>query len=363
MSSLLFQPFQIGGLTLPNRFVRSATWDATADDVGAVTDKSVALYRKLGRGGIGLIITGHAFISPLGQAGHGQYGGYSDDLIPGLSRLAQAAHDGGAKIALQIAHSGITSAYLHNAGLTAQAVSAIPQVKRPHRETSDEDITVLVADFAAAAWRAVAAGFDAVQLHGAHGYLISQFLSPRFNHRTDRWGGSLENRRRFPLEVLKAVRQAVGDTFPVLIKLGTQDDRAGGLPVDEGIAAAQELAAAGIDAIEVSCGFGNSMQTLEAGEGEKTYFRDRAAQVKQAVKVPVMAVGGIRSLATAESIIERGDADLISMCRPFIREPGLIARWQRGKVTPARCISCNKCLGSAATGETLDCREEHPVGD
>ncbi len=363
MSNGLFQPFPIGRLTLANRFVRSATWDATADSAGAVTDRSVALYRQLGKSGIGLIITGHAFVSPLGQAGHGQYGGYSDDLIPGLSRLARAAQDGGARVALQIAHAGIQSAYLHNAGLTAQAVSAIPQIKRPHREMTDEEITVLVSDFAAAAERAVAAGFDAVQLHGAHGYLISQFLSPLFNHRTDCWGGSPENRRRFPLEVLRAVRQAVGDAFPVFIKLGTQDDRANGLSADEGLAVAAELATAGINAIEVSCGSGNSMRTLEAGEGESTYFRDRAAQVKRAVSVPVVAVGGIRSLATAQDIIASGDADLISMCRPFIREPGLVARWQRGETAPARCISCNKCISSAARSEPLVCGEEQPTGE
>lgn len=363
MASKLFQPFQIGRLTLPNRFVRSATWDATADSAGVVTERSVAIYRQLGRGGVGLIITGHAFVSPLGQAGHGQYGGYSDDLLPSLSRLAQAAHDGGAKIALQIAHAGLRSAYLHDAGLTAQAVSAIPRIKRPHREMTDEDIAALIDDFAAAAGRAVAAGFDAVQLHGAHGYLISQFLSPLFNHRTDRWGGSPENRWRFPLEVLKAVRKAVGASFPVFIKLGTQDDRANGLTADGGLAVAVELAAAGIDAIEVSCGFGNSMQTLEVGEEQEPYFRDRAAQVKQAVSVPVMVVGGIRSLEMAQDVIESGDADLISMCRPFIREPGLIARWQRGETTPARCISCNRCLGSAARGETLACGEEQLAGE
>ncbi len=358
MSIGLFQQYRIGNLVLKNRFVRSATWDATADSTGAVTDTSVALYRDLGQGGVGLIISGHTFVSPLGQAGYAQYGVYSDDMIPGLRRIVQAAHEGDAKIALQIAHSGISTNYLRHVGLTALAVSAMPRIKRPHREMTGEDIEATIADFAAAAVRAAEAGFDAVQLHGAHGYLMSQFLSPLYNHRTDHWGGSSRNRRRFHFEVLRAVRRAIGDAFPVLIKLGIEDDKDGGLTAGEGIHTAQAMAEAGIFAIEISNGFGNAIQTLKEGEGELAYFRERAALVKRAVKVPVIAVGGIRTLEMARNIIESGDADLVSMCRPLIREPGLIARWQRGETTPALCISCNKCMAIAAKGDPLECGEE-----
>lgn len=362
MSIDVFQPFQIGKLTLPNRFMRSATWDATADGVGAVTDTSAAFYRELGRGGIGLIVTGHAFVNPAGQAGYNQYGAYSDDLVPGLKRLAQAAHEGGAAIALQIAHCGIRSVYLHKVGLTAQAVSADPTVKRPHLEMTDEDIITLIDDFAAAAGRAKEAGFDAVQLHGAHGYLLSQFLSPLFNRRTDRWGGSLENRQRFLLEALKAVRKTVGDDLPVLIKLGTRDDRGeGGLTEEEGLDTARALAAAGIGGIEVSCGLGNPMQNLPEGTEEDTYLRDRAARVKQAVNVPVMALGGIRRLETAQDIVNSGDADMVSMSRAYIREPGLINRWRSGDTAPARCISCSKCMAIAGNGEPVRCGEDYPA--
>jgi 2,4-dienoyl-CoA reductase-like NADH-dependent reductase (Old Yellow Enzyme family) len=357
MPANLFEPYKIGRLELRNRFVRSATWDATADSSGAATEKSVAIYRKLGQGGVGLIVSGYAFISSLGQAVFGQYGAHTDDMIPGLRRLVQAAHQGGAKIALQIVHAGISSDYLYRQGITPLAVSSTPRTNRPHRQMTEEDIENIVADFAAAARRGVEAGFDAIQLHGAHGYLMSQFISPLTNFRTDRWGGSPENRRHFHLEVVSRIRQALGTQFPLLIKFGVQDDREGGLTLNEGIKAAELMVVRGIDAIEVSAGIGSSARVTKESDPERAYFRERAAAVKQAVTVPVIVVGGIRSLAMAQSIIDSGDADLISMSRPFIRQPDLIARWQRGEATAA-CISCNRCMGIVRKGEPLECGEE-----
>jgi 2,4-dienoyl-CoA reductase-like NADH-dependent reductase (Old Yellow Enzyme family) len=190
MPEVLFEPCRIGNLEIRNHFVRSATWDATADINGKVTDASVEIYRRLGEGDIGLIVSGYAFVSEHGQAIHGQYGAHSNDMIPGLSRLVQAVHEGGGKIALQIVHAGINSVYLPQEGTTVLAVSEMPEVKRSHREMSDEDIEGIIDDFAMAAVRGREAGFDAVQLHGAHGYLMSQFISPLFNQRTDRWGGA-----------------------------------------------------------------------------------------------------------------------------------------------------------------------------
>lgn len=355
MSIDLFESYRIGRLELRNRLVRSATWDATADSSGAVTNGSVPLYRELGQGGVGLIVSGYAFVSPLGQAAQGQYGAHTDDMVPGLHRLVQAAHQGGAKIALQVVHAGINSAYLRRKGVTTLAVSRMPQISTPHREITDEEIEAVISDFVSAAVRAREAGFDAVQFHGAHGYLMSQFLSPLFNLRTDKWGGSAENRRRFHLEVIRRVRQALGDDFPVMIKFGVQDDSEGGLPLSEGLETAQQMVENGIDAIEVSAGVGASARATREGD---PYFRERAAAVKRAVTVPVMVVGGIRSLEMAKSIVDSGDADLISMCRPFIREPGLVARWQRGEGEPARCISCSKCHAIVGRGETLECGEE-----
>ena len=358
MSIDLFGPCSIGSLELRNRFVRSATWDATADDSGTITDDTVILYRKLGQGGVGLILSAFTFISPLGHAAPGQYGVHTDDMLPGLRRLAQAAHQGGAKIALQVMHAGISSRYLRQKGIATLAVSRMQEEKTPHRVMTDEEIETIISDFASAALRTREAGFDAIQLHGAHGYLMSQFLSPLFNFRTDRWGNSAENRRRFHLEVIQKVRQAVGDDFPLMIKFGVQDDREGGLPLSEGLETARQMVDKGIDAIEVSAGVGVASPTMKKGEAEQVYFRERTAAVKGAVTVPVMGVGGIRSLEMAKSIVDSGDADFISMSRPFIRERDLIERWQRGDGKPARCISCNRCFISGMKGEPLECGQE-----
>jgi 2,4-dienoyl-CoA reductase-like NADH-dependent reductase (Old Yellow Enzyme family) len=358
MSIDLFAPYKIRNLEMRNRFMRSATWDGTADAAGAVTDGSVALYRELGKGHIGLIVTGHAFISLAGQAGPGQYGIYSDDMIPGLRRLTEAVHQGGGRIAVQIAHAGINSAYLEGKGIPTLAVSASAETPRPHREMTEDDIETIISEFEAAAGRAVQAGFDAVQLHGAHGYLMSQFLSPLTNYRTDRWGGTPKNRRRFHVEVTRRVRRRLGKDLPLLIKFGVKDDQEGGLAIEEGLDTARQMAASGIDGIEVSGGVG--MAAVAKGEA---YFRERAAAVKRAVNVSVMAVAGIRSVATAQDIVDSGDADMISMSRPFIREPGLVARWNNDATEVAKCISCSRCFVFPRRGLPLQCGQEHRVPD
>lgn len=357
----LFEPCLVGKMELRNRFVRSATSDATADSSGAVTDASVALYRVLGQGGLGLIVSGFAFVSEHGQVISGQYGVHNDDMIPGLRRLVQAVHEGGAKIALQIVHSGINSPCFSAKGVVPMAVSMMPDVSTLHRQMIGEEIEDIIAHFAKAAVRGVEAGFDAIQLHGAHGYLMSQFLSPRFNRRTDQWGGSAENRRRFHLEVIRKVRQTIGADFPLMVKFGVEDDKARGLTLSESVETAQQMVGNGIDAIEISTGSGvltTVIPVMRKGELERAYFRERAAAVKRAVKVPIMVVAGIRSLEAAKDIVDSGDADLISMCRPFIREPHLVARWQRGEVEAAKCVSCNKCLNIVGRGKLLECREE-----
>jgi len=352
----LFQSFRIGKLELRNRFVRSATWDGSADDSGRVTNRSIALYQKLGQGEIGLIVTGHAFVSKLGQATPGQYGIYSDDMIPGLRELTLAIHKAEGKIAVQIAHAGINSGYLERQGIKVPAVSADVEVRRPHYEMSDEDIEVIITDFTAAAQRALEAGFDAVQLHGAHGYLMSQFLSPITNRRRDRWGGSPENRRRFHLEVVSRIRKVVGPDFPILIKFGVKDDDENGLPIEDGAETARQMQTQGIDAIEVSGGIG--MSPVSRGEA---FYRDRAAFVKRAISIPVIAVGGIRSIQTAQSIIDNGEADLVSMSRPFIREPSLVARWKAENQGTAKCISCSRCFIFPSRGLPLQCGQDNKI--
>ncbi|MCX5999586.1 MAG: NADH:flavin oxidoreductase [Chloroflexi bacterium] len=364
-----FSPISIKkSLALRNRFMRSATHDWSADESGAPTAKSLSTYEKLGEGEMGLITTGYAFVSAQGQAAPAQYGAHNDSLISGLSRMAQAAHKGGGKIALQIVHAGLASPYLAAKGVTCLTPSHMADSSFPHHEMTHSQIETTIEDFGSAAARARQAGFDAVQFHGAHGYLMSQFLSPLTNRRTDIWGGSPENRRRFHVEAVKEVRQRVGPDFPVLIKFGIMDDEPGGTTLAEGIATAVEMVAVGLDAIEVSAGIGvNSLQRTirkpSTPDNEKPWFRDRAAALKRAVDVPVMLVGGIRSPEMAESILNAGEADVISMSRPFIREPQLIRRWLAGDHRPARCITCNLCYRMLRERqEVLDsyCWQESP---
>jgi 2,4-dienoyl-CoA reductase-like NADH-dependent reductase (Old Yellow Enzyme family) len=236
-------------------------------------------------------------------------------------------------------------------------------LKRPHREMTREEIEDIIKDFAAAARRVGEAGFDAVQLHGAHGYLMSQFASPFYNQRKDLWGGSPEKRRRFHLLLIEKVREAVGKDFPVLIKFGVQDNLPGGMPFSEGLETCIQMAAAGIDSIEISTGVGAGSAAItrsafKKGETDRVVFLEQATAVKKAMTLPVAVVNGIRSLEKAEELISSHQVDMVSLCRPFIREPLLIHRWLKGDTRPAACISCNKCFPNLERGQIMECGEE-----
>jgi len=363
MTYKVLQPYRINSMKLRNHIMRSATWDGTADKRGEATPDSMVIYRALASGDVGLIVTGYAFVShPLGQANPGQYGIYNDACISGWKQIVKEVHQrGDSKIAMQIVHAGINSGYLAQKGREMLAVSKIERVQYPHRAMTEDEILGIIDDFAAAAIRVKEAGFDAVQLHGAHGYLISQFASPLYNLRTDRWGGTPENRRRFVLEVTGKIRKTVDNDFPILIKFGVQDDREGGMSLKEGIETCRQMVGAGIDAIEISGGVGNAPLSIKENEIDKTVFRERASEVKKEVTVPVAVVHGIRSLKMAEDIVASGDADMVSMCRPFIREPHLVLRWEQGDTKQAACISCAKCMRLVGRGKPLECIEERTL--
>ena len=355
-----FSPISIRGLELKNRFMRSATHETGADKSGWPTEKGKSFYKALGQGDIGLVVTGYAFVSDDGRALAGQYGAHKDDMIPGLRELADGVHEGGGKVALQIAYGGLHHTVAKPEGELCLAPSIMESNEMPHRELTAEEIESIIRDFGAAAARGREAGFDAVQFHGAHGYLMGQFLSPVTNRRTDKWGGSPENRRRFNIEVVREARRRVGPGFPLMIKFGIMDDEPGGTTLEEGIAAAREMVAAGIDAIEISFGRGGDFMLGIVGkhttpENEKPWFRERAAALKAAVSVPVAVVGAIRSFDMAQAILDAGEADLISMSRPFLREPKLISRWLSGDRSPAKCITCTRCTKLLlTTQEVLD---------
>jgi 2,4-dienoyl-CoA reductase-like NADH-dependent reductase (Old Yellow Enzyme family) len=346
--SILFTPLRIGSSTIPNRFVRSATHDYMADDEGFVTDRQVELHRRLADGEVGLIITGHAYVQASGKASPRQIAVFDDRFVAGLGRITAAVHAYPSRVFLQIAHAGRqTKPKLCGCVPVSPSPVYDPVSKVMPRELTAAEIRQLIADFAAAALRAKAAGFDGVQLHAAHGYLLSSFLSPHTNRRTDEWGGSVENRARALLEALRGIKVSCGPDFPVIVKLNSEDFLEGGLTVDESVLVAGMLDAAGVDGIEVSGGMAEagrgSIWPGLRSEADEGYFVASAARVKKAVGVPVFGLGGIRTLAVAEGLVADGRVDLVSMSRPFIRDPYLVRHFREGAVTKSECISCNKC--------------------
>jgi 2,4-dienoyl-CoA reductase-like NADH-dependent reductase (Old Yellow Enzyme family) len=360
--SKLFEQTSIKTLSLANRFVRSATWEGMADTDGSCSPKLIDLMVNLAKGGVGLIIAGHAYVSREGQAGPWQIGVHSEEMLPGLSRMADAVHSAGGKIVLQLAHAGC---YALPQVTQMEAVGPSPGVhgKTPGcRELSREEIRVISDAFGKAALRAKTAGFDGVQIHAAHGYLLSEFLSPFFNSRTDEYGGSIEKRGRIVLEVLRSIRAEVGDNYPLLVKLNSEDFIDGGLSVEDMLSVAAMLAEAGIDAVEMSGGtiyasgeYSSIRTGNPAAPEQEVYYREAAARFKEKIDVPLMLVGGIRSLEVAEDLIDKGSADYISLCRPLIREPGLVERWRADDRRRAACLSENACFGPLLKGEGLYC--------
>jgi 2,4-dienoyl-CoA reductase-like NADH-dependent reductase (Old Yellow Enzyme family) len=346
----LFEETSIKGMKMRNRIARSATWEGMCNSDGRPTQKLISCYENLARGGVGLIISGYSFVRPEGKQLPGKMGIHTDDFEKDFKNLTRAVHTAGGTIAIQLVHAG-GQTNAENAGRQPLAPSSVKVEQFPEipAELTREDISDIVAAFGAGARRAKAWGFDAVQLHGAHGYLINQFLSPFTNHRTDDYGGRIENRSRFLLEVYREVRETVGDNYPVLIKLNAADNMDGGLEIDDAMYAAKELDRAGIDAIEVSTGTPASgkkspvRERIKAPEKE-AYNLGPALEIKKQVNCPVMVVGGFRSCEVIEKALTDNDLSYISMSRPLIREPGLVKRWLQGDRKPAKCISCNGCF-------------------
>ncbi len=356
----LFEESTICGMALKNRFVRSATWEGLAAEDGGITPKLTAAMAALAEGGVGLIISSHAYVSPEGRATPWQIGIHKDDLIPGLRQMTAAVHDLGGRIMAQLAHAG------HQAsdkitGQPALAVSdAEPLAGKNIRVATEADIEELVAAFARAASRARASGFDGIEIHSGHGYLLSQFLSPAFNKRRDAYGGDIDKRTAVHLQIYRAVREIVGRDYPIFIKMNCADFTDNGLDGDDGLAAAKRFAKAGFYAIEVSGGIlGPGKLTPSrpaiAAADQEGYHREYAVRFKKEIETPLILVGGLRSFEVAEDIVARGDADYIALSRPLICEPGLVGRWQKGDLRRAECVSDNLCFKPGFTGKGVYC--------
>jgi 2,4-dienoyl-CoA reductase-like NADH-dependent reductase (Old Yellow Enzyme family) len=312
------------------------------------------LYHDLARGGAGLIVTGCSAVEESGKAWAHQLAIWDDAFIKGFAKLARIIqkYGGGCKAAVQLSHQG-TAGYGYSYGALDKGYSL--------DKVSEPEIRGTIRAFGDAAARVKEAGFDAVAVHGAHGYLLSEFLSPATNKRTDHWGGSLENRLRLSLEVCRAMRDRVGEDFPILWKLNTSDYVAGGADVEEYLEAATQLVQSGVDLIELSGGIKDQMKLrakLRKAAGIKeAYFWKAVPRFRAAITdVPLAITGGIRSMEVMENLLGTG-VDLIGLCRPLICEPDLPKRLLQGPdKRTARCTSCNKCLRRIAN-QAVKCVE------
>lgn len=389
---MVFEKTEISGITLKNRIIRSATHDGLADENGSPTDKLIRKYEFLAKNEVGCIITGYAGVSKNGMSPYpAMLKIHNDGLIDSYKKLTDAVHKYDAPIILQLAHCGRqTSSKV--IGAEKQAPVAMRHLFYPDKaqRLNENGIYDIIYDFVNAAKRAEKAGFDGVQLHAGHGYLLHDFLSPYGNRRDDKWGGSTENRCRIVEIIIKLIKEKT--SLPVWIKLSAEDNRKNGMTLDESVKICKILEKAGCDAIEVSCGTVedgmNTMRSKVMPMEAVFEYREpcasfpkplkqislaaanlvnplikqpsplenfniyNASVIKENVSLPVIVVGGIHRLDDMETIIETGKADCVSMCRPFICEPNLAKKLKDGIQSEAKCVMCNYCGLVIEKGET-----------
>jgi 2,4-dienoyl-CoA reductase-like NADH-dependent reductase (Old Yellow Enzyme family)/thioredoxin reductase len=348
----LFSPFKIGGLHVKNRIVMAAMGTNFGTEDGTVSERSIRYYVERAKGGAGLIITESSPVSQLGRHRRRCLGAFDDRFIPGLRRLSDAVHESGAAIALQLNHAGRgTSPDI--TGHSPQAPSPVPlfQGAPLPSEMTLEEIRQTVIDFGQMARRAKEAGFDAIEIHGAHGYLINQFFSPRLNRRGDAYGGSMENRGRFAVEIMQNVRKTVGDSFPVIFRLSLRELAEGGYELEGGLFWAKQIEAAGADALNVSDGTGESYHTvvqfISPMSFPEGYFVPLAEAAKKVVHIPVIVANRLNDPSLAEEVLKAGKADFIAVGRNFLTDPYWPVKAKSGDEKRIRsCVACNGCIWS-----------------
>lgn len=370
---MLTDPIRIGTLEISNRIVKASMVENMASEQGEVTDRLIRFYQRQAKGGAGLLITGGAYVQKSGRSVRYLIGVYDDSLIPGLQKLAEAVHELGGKIILQIYHCGrqsrtdLVDDILAPSPVKAQMSKVVP------RAMTEDEIEMAIKAFGDAAGRVKTAGFDGVEVLAGHGYLINQFLSRRTNQRKDQWGGSLENRSRFLFQIIERVRSEIGEDFPLLVKHNTEDRLKNGLEVEESAWVAEKLQDLGVDAIKLSGGTAESSLNISRGglpleeilegttgwrklqtkllvkamakrfEFSEAYFLDNAKKIKPRISIPVTLVGGLRTPAVMNQILEAGYADMIAIGRPLVRDPNLPNKILNGDPSPASCLNCNRC--------------------
>lgn len=326
----IFDQTALGRLEVKNRIVAAATGHNLTDEVGHIPQELFEMYRELAQGGSGFILLEFTSVAAVDHFNTGLMRLHQDDLIPEYKRLADMTHSYGAVVMPQLA-MGIY--------LTRSAFGRLVQLS-PTQMTK-EDVQDVIDKFVSAAVRAKKAGFDGVQLHGAHGFVLSTFLSPAYNQRQDEYGGSTQARTKIVTDIIKEIKEKCRD-FHVSIKINSSDFMAGGLQPEESLKVCQILEQAGLDSVEVS-GMGPCVDGIRPGKSEG-FFAPYAKVLKQTVSIPVILTGGHRSVEHMEQLLNENATDFFSISRPLIREPGLITRWQNGDKKPSDCISCNQCF-------------------
>jgi len=352
----LFSPIRIKKMEIPNRIVMPPMGTNLGNPDGTVSEANLAYMKRRAASGVGLIITEISAVHPTGMAIPSELGSYDDRFIPGLKKLADVIHGGGSKAALQLHHTGRESLFLLKAGkaIAPSPIRSLVFGMTP-REMTREEIRELITAFGAAAFRAKQAGFDAVEVHGAHGYLLTQFLSALSNQRTDEYGGDLNNRSRFIQEVLREVRRRVGDEFPVSLRLSAEEFIKGGYTVEDLKPLLPEWVKAGADIIHASLGTHGSPAGITSApiEYPPGFNVGRAKRIKEIVNVPVIGVGRFTDLSLADQVIGRGEADLVAFGRQFLADPDFVLKSREGRFEDVRkCIACNQgCIERLILGE------------
>jgi 2,4-dienoyl-CoA reductase-like NADH-dependent reductase (Old Yellow Enzyme family) len=391
--NMVFEQAEIGTIKLKNRIIRSATHEGLADGQGYPTDSLLKKYEVLAKNDVGCIITGYAGIMQNGKTNqHNMLMINDDSFVDSYKIITQKIHEFQTSIILQIAHCG-RQTRSKITGLPTVAPSAIKDKsfnEETPKELSEPEVFEIIDNFVNAIYRAKNAGFDGVQLHLAHGFLLAQFLSSYTNRRKDKWGGTTENKFRIISKIFTKAKQLVGD-FPILVKINAHDGRKGGMSLAESIEIAKMLETIGCAGIEVSCGVHeDGLYTIRGDKlpidavfkynfnykqypqiikiiakiivpiltkkikPYENYNVDFAKEIKKNVKIPVIVVGGIKSIDSIKTIISGKKADFVSMCRPFIREPNIVKKFKDGIQTKSKCIACNFC-GIASEEKPLKC--------
>ncbi len=362
----LFEPVKIGKLELKNRIVMPALNTKLGTEFGAVSERMIAYFAERAKGGVGLIIIENTCIDwPVGKAGTNPIRADEWKFVQGLHDLAEAVHAYGAKIATQLQHTGRQGSSLTSAEgqqlVAPSAIPCLPTGAEMPRELTVEEIEALISKFVMGATITKAAGFDALEIQGAHGYLIEQFMSPYTNKRTDEYGGDLEGRMRFALRIIEGIRMAVGPDFPIIYRLSADEFVEGGLTLGDNKIIAQRLESVGVDAISVSAGiyesppwFSRIFPTMGMPEGCNVQL---AAEIKKAVRIPIIVAGKLGAPVLAEQVLKEGKADLIAMGRPLLADPELPRKASEGRLKDIRpCIYCNEaCAGNISRFWCIEC--------